>query len=242
MEYFLKESRLFNSIKHLTVLANEKYSLWKDNELILIGLSGGKDSLSLVEILASLNLQLHLIHVKMNIDMPIPEINRDIPYTVVDVSGHNREFMKKKNPCFSCTRLRRRKILEFADERGIKKIAFAHHKNDVIETLLLNMFYGREISTMKPRQVLFNGLFEIIRPFYLVPEKLINKLAKELKLSIVSNLCEFDNQTKRALIKKLITQIEQESKKIDLTDNIYSSMFNIKADFLPGESTPGKQF
>jgi tRNA 2-thiocytidine biosynthesis protein TtcA len=81
-----------------------------------------------------------------------------------DIGNLAHSDFNKKNPCFLCSRLRRKRIFEIADAEGCNKIAFAHHRDDIIETLLINMFYGREISTMMPNQRIFGGKLHIIRP------------------------------------------------------------------------------
>ena len=73
---------------------------------------------------------------------------------------------QNKNPCFICSRKRRKALFELADKLNCDKVALVHQRDDVIETLILNIFYGREISTILPKQPVFNNKFQIIRPFW----------------------------------------------------------------------------
>jgi tRNA 2-thiocytidine biosynthesis protein TtcA len=138
-----------------------------------------------------------------------------------------------KRPCYNCSRFRRKAILEFAESRNITKIVFAHHRDDVIETFFMNMLYQDEISTMVPKQKLFDGKFEIIRPLYLVPEYLIQKYADELKLPVAKNPCSFSNDTKRTEVRKLLKTIQNTNSKRDMREHIFKSILNVNTEFMP---------
>ncbi|MCG6536013.1 MAG: hypothetical protein L7F78_15265, partial [Syntrophales bacterium LBB04] len=140
----------------------------------------------------------------------------------------------KKNPCFLCSRLRRKRIFEIAGETGCNKIALAHHKDDIIETLLINLFYGREISTMMPNQSIFQGKLHIIRPLAYIGEDLIKKYGRERKVPVIENKCPTSNTSRRMYIKKLLKELEQENRNI--RENIYKAMKHVKMDYLPTET------
>jgi len=136
----------------------------------------------------------------------------------------------KKNPCFLCSRLRRKRIFEIAAERGCNKIAFAHHRDDIIETLLINMFYAREISTMMPNQEIFGGRLHIIRPLAYLREDLVKKYAKQRRFPIIENRCPTSKSSRRFYIKNLLNDLEKDNK--DIRDNIFKSMSHVKMDYL----------
>jgi len=136
----------------------------------------------------------------------------------------------KKNPCFLCSRLRRKRIFEIAESEDCNKIAFAHHRDDIIETLLINMFYGREISTMMPSQRIFGGKLHIIRPLAYLKEELVKKYSKERQFPVLKNDCPTSLTSKRIYIKNLLKQLEQDNPEI--RDNIYKAMSHVKTDYM----------
>ncbi|MDD3051867.1 MAG: ATP-binding protein [Candidatus Cloacimonetes bacterium] len=229
-------TKLFNTIKQLTQLANEKFHLWNSDEKVIIALSGGKDSSLLFEIMKDLSIDVIGVHVKL---FPSEDSEKVCNFlvknqiTVLETNILEQAKSSQKNDCFICSRLRRKALLEYADKISVKKIAFAHHKDDVVETLLMNMIYSREISTMIPKQKLFKGEFEIIRPFYFVEERLLSLLAKELQPLIFENKCRMDYYSKRHYIKEIISEIKKQHPKTDILDNIFSSLKQIKTDFIP---------
>jgi tRNA 2-thiocytidine biosynthesis protein TtcA len=148
-----------------------------------------------------------------------------------DIGTLSHSEYNRKNPCFLCSRLRRKRIFEIAAKEGCTKIAFAHHKDDMIETLLINLFYGREISTMMPNQSIFQGKLHIIRPLAHINEALIKKYGKERGFPMIENACPTSKTSKRVYIKKLLRQLEGENK--DIRENIYKAMRHVKMDYLP---------
>jgi tRNA(Ile)-lysidine synthase TilS/MesJ len=145
--------------------------------------------------------------------------------------------LKDKRPdkgvCFTCSRQRKRILLEQAEAIGAHKVILGHHKNDAVETLLLNQIYSREISSMTPKQSLFNGDYQIIRPMYLIPEPMLRTYVKEQNIPSFDLRCDFEQDSKRKFIKEILQQIQANSPGIDVIDNIFSSMFRINSDFLP---------
>ena len=123
-------------------------------------------------------------------------------------------------------------MFEIANETGCNKIAFAHHKDDIIETLLINMFYGREISTMMPDQSVFGGKFHIVRPLAYINEPLIKKYAREENMPVIQDKCPTSKTSRRLYIKKLLDNMEKDNK--DVRENIFKSMSHVKIDYLPG--------
>lgn len=133
-------------------------------------------------------------------------------------------------------------MVEIAEEYDCNKIALAHHKDDIIETLLLNILYAREISTMVPCQSLFRGKFHIIRPLTYIREGLIKKYAAERNLPVIENKCPTSGISRRMYIKKLLNELEKDNK--DVRENIFRAMHHVKMEYLPGwgkltKSAPG---
>jgi tRNA 2-thiocytidine biosynthesis protein TtcA len=101
----------------------------------------------------------------------------------------------------------------------------------MIETLLLNMFYGREISTMMPKQQLFGGALHIIRPLAYIREDLVKKFARERQLPVIGNRCPTSGNSRRRYIKELLNTLEKDNGLI--RDNLFRAMKNVKTDYMP---------
>ena len=140
-------------------------------------------------------------------------------------SAENRE-----NPCFLCSWERRKRLFHLAHRFKCNKIALGHHQDDIIETLLLNIFYSAEISTMLPLQTLFKGKITLIRPLALLEEKKIERFAREMKLPFGSSGCPSSGKTKRKVVKDLIETLSKKDRRVK--GNIFRSLSNIKLDYL----------
>lgn len=215
-----------------------------DGERIAIGLSGGKDSLTLLWALAErrkrvlVNFDLLPIYVdpgfpggfsdeladtcrKMGFDLTIDRTDHGL----VAHSAVNRE-----NPCFLCARLRRKRLFQIADELECATLALGHNKDDIIETLFLNICYAGEISTMVPRQEFFNGRFRVIRPLAMVDESSIRRFAKSQGFPDYTNPCPSAGNTKRSEIKAMLAALYRTNCKIK--GNIYRAMSHVKMEYL----------
>ena len=152
----------------------------EEGDRVLVGVSGGADSMALLDLIRTPMVFLPpfsvmAVHIDHGFDKSykgydmLEKYLKDNACNYVmdktDIGPLAHSDYNRKNPCFLCSRLRRKRIFEIADEYGCNKIAFAHHKDDIIETLLINMFYAREISTMVPNQAIFRGKFHIIPIF-----------------------------------------------------------------------------
>jgi len=218
--------------------ANQKWQLFAEDDRLLLAVSGGKDSLALFHLMQYYSVRLTAIHIRLSSRFKIDFINQNnlhdnIEVIETDIYDKIKEGESSLNTCFICSRERRKEILKYAEQRGISKIALGHHRNDVIETLLLNLFFSREISTLVPKQDLFRGNYKIIRPLYTVDEKLLISLGKEKGWYLNSPACEEADSSKRNYLRKLLVQIEAEHPQIDIRDNIFSSLQSVKSPFLP---------
>ena len=239
MRFFKKTGKTIN-----------RYSMIKENDKVLLGISGGKDSLLLSLALSIrkkwLPISYDLQAVMINwIEHPITDENRallfeyfdtlKIPFTIVDENMFSQGFNGEFN-CYLCSRNRRRILFSIAEERGIDKIALGHHYDDVIETILMGMLYGAQVQTMMPKlhSTNFEGL-ELIRPLYLIREEDIIKWMHYNELHFIQCACRFtescascggtEKGSKRAEIKELIRELKQRSPHIE--KNIFRSVENV---------------
>ncbi|HUH65234.1 MAG TPA: ATP-binding protein [Syntrophales bacterium] len=241
-----KGTKLFHHLKKWLENAILDYKMIEKGDRVLVGVSGGADSLALLDLLNS-----PMVYVP---EFSIVAVNVDPGFdpTYADYAALEKYLKKnrynyhmektdfgplshsdynKKNPCFLCSRLRRKRIFQIAEKRGCTKIALAHHRDDIIETFLINIFYGREISTMMPKQTIFGGQLHIIRPFAYIGEDLIKKYVKERRLPAIKNRCPTSKTSRRVYIKKLLTKLERDNKNI--RDNVYKALRHVKPDYLP---------
>jgi len=242
-----KGTKLYLHLKKWLEKAVVDYNMIKEGDRVLVGVSGGLDSLVLLDLLNTPMVFLPRFSIlAVNIDMGFDEEYRGYNRLEQCLRGNGYEYImektdigplahsdyNKKNPCFLCSRMRRKRIFEIANENGCNKIAFAHHKDDIIETLLINIFYGREISTMMPDQSVFGGKFHLIRPLAYIREPLIKKYAREKDLPVIENRCPTSNTSRRMYIKRLLDDMEKDNK--DVRENIFKAMSHVKMDYLPG--------
>ena len=224
-----------------------RHGLIGAGDRVLVAVSGGKDSLALWQLLQDFraqmeNFDLCPVHVEAGFGARDREITTglkaffaskgDTLHTVSRSYGQEIEQLSlRQNPCFRCSRQRRKALVETANERGCNKIALAHHRDDVIETLILNIFFSREISTMLPLQPLFGGKFHIIRPLWYTDERRLAIFAREQNFPIFESPCPFSGKTKRSRIKRWLAELEKENPR--LRDSIFQSLFHVNLDFLP---------
>ncbi|MFA5603501.1 MAG: ATP-binding protein [Bacilli bacterium] len=236
------------------IKAIKEYELIEENDKIAVCISGGKDSMLLAKCFQELKrhgqMQFELEFIVMDpgyneenitminknakiLNIPIKIFNTDI-FNVVSLHGMNE-------PCYLCARMRRGHLYSIAEGLGCNKIALGHHYDDVIETILLNIFYNGSHQTMMPKLVSknFKGI-ELIRPLYLVREKNIINWVKSNELSFMRCGCMVTiagNATKRNEIKQLINELEKTNPNI--VKNIFSSSSNINLDSLLGYKKNG---
>ncbi|MFV0249995.1 MAG: ATP-binding protein [Bacilli bacterium] len=231
----------------------KKYELVKENDKIAICISGGKDSFLLAKCMQELQIhgkiKFELVFLVMNpgynqinLDMIIENSKKlNIPITIFDSSIFDIVSEIKNNPCYLCARMRRGHLYNKAKELGCNKIALGHHFNDVIETILLSMFYGSEVKTMMPKlhSTNFEGM-ELIRPLYLVKEEDIITWKNFNNLTFLNCACRFtencsitdEGTSKRAEIKQFIKNYKKINKNIDI--NIFKSIENINLETIIG--------
>ncbi len=209
--------------KILSILqkACEEYSLIENNDNIAVGISGGKDSLVLLLALKNYqrfckkNFSLQAITVDLSngknnyneikdfcekIDVPLTIIPSNVFEIVFDIR-------KEKNPCSLCANLRRGILNNTAKKLGCNKVALGHHKDDLIETFIMSLFFEGRLSTFKPKSYLSNTELFLIRPLIYCDEKEIERISKNLP--ILKNTCPVDKKTERQKAKNILTNLNQ---------------------------------
>jgi len=225
-----------------------KHKMLGEGDRVLVGVSGGADSLTLIKLLTGplLFVPKPEFIIAVYVDLGFEGVNGNqsqclgryfqeegvthhIERTNIGPLAHS-DYNRKASPCFLCSRLRRKRLFELARDYRCNKLALAHNKDDVIETLLLNIFFAREISTMVPYQTYFRGEFNLIRPLAYIEESLLKRFAKEAQLPVLENPCPTAENSKRKYIKDLLKQLEIDHR--GLKENIFKSMKHVKPDYL----------
>ncbi|MFA6862182.1 MAG: ATP-binding protein, partial [Bacilli bacterium] len=193
-----------------------------DGDKILIGLSGGKDSMALVSLLATYQKfpGKHFTIAAAHLDFGFPPIDfkpveeyvksLGVPYIAYDASDIYGILQAHRNPvthllpCSICSRMRKAVINKAAKELGFHKVAFAHHMDDAIETLFLNMTFGARVATFEPKMYLENADIEFIRPLIYAREKMLLKYTTLSDIPVAKNSCGNDKHTEREDVKETL--------------------------------------
>lgn len=230
------------------------YGLIEDGDHILIGLSGGKDSLALVELLGR-RAQIYkprftvtALHVRVKErayqtdlsyleqfceEANVPLIVRDVSINEPVESGKLKVGKDFENPCFLCSWYRRKELFNVAQELGCNKIAFGHHRDDIIETMLMNLIYQGAFATMPPMLQMEKMPLRIIRPLCLIDEEELVRYAALRKYEKQTKLCPFEHVSSREKVKDLLQQIKALNP--EAMDSMYAAMSNVKAEYLPSK-------
>ena len=217
------------------------YDMLCEGDKIAVAVSGGKDSLTLLRVL---NDRRQFVPIKydvlaVHIDLGYPRScarrlsayfkKQGINYHIekVDIL---KETKRKDISCFWCSWNRRKALFGAANGLGCTKVALGHHKDDIIETVLLNLFFQGEISAMSPKQELFKGKITLIRPLAYVEEKMIERFAKEAKLPHETCACPNSITSNRTKMAGIINELKKTCP--DVKTNIFRSVKRIKKDYL----------
>lgn len=243
------------------IRAVKEYQLIKENDKIAVCISGGKDSFLLAKCMQEIKrhgkINFELVFLVMN--PGYTEENRKQILENAKRMGIPIEMIKsnifdvvtkeeKGNPCYLCARMRRGFLYDNAKKLGCNKIALGHHFDDVLETTLLNIFYGGEVKTMLPKlhSKNFKGM-ELIRPLYYVKEKDIISFKNYHNLTFLNCACKFTEEvqskeelSKRKEMKKLIDYFRKENKHIE--NNLFKCMDNINLDGILGYRKKGTKY
>lgn len=228
-------------ISKLVGKAMTDYGMLSEGDKIAVAVSGGKDSLTLLRVLndrkafVPVKYELLAVHIDMGYPCQHPKILAEyftklkIKYRIekIDIlKGKTRKDIS----CFWCAWNRRKALFEAANRNGCTKVALGHHKDDIIETILMNMFFHGEISAMSPKQELFKGKIVLIRPLAYVDEDMIRKFAREARFPHEKCSCPNSLTSNRTRI----TEIIKDLKKVcpDVKTNIFRSVKRIKQEYL----------
>lgn len=238
-------SHTYKTLNRRVGKAIHRYDMLREGDRILVGLSGGKDSLTLLLSLSErlrrspVDYDLFPVYIDPGFEggfgIELQDYCRrwgfhlNVELSDAGVRAHGPE--NTENPCFLCSRNRRKRLFEAAERLGCNKLALGHHKDDIIETLFINMCYAGEIGTMMPRQPLFDNRFVIIRPLAMVDENLIAEFAGEMNFPRFQNPCPSAQTSKRREIKDLLQQLYQANPNVK--GNLFRAMHNIRLEYLP---------
>jgi tRNA 2-thiocytidine biosynthesis protein TtcA len=237
-------SRLAKEMKRLMGKALHSREMISDGDHVMVAVSGGKDSLSLLWLLkeqrrrAPISFKLTAVHVDPGFGACSGErmeaffLAHGFDHRVIrsDFGPVAHSAENRENPCFLCSRLRRKTLFNLAAEMGCNKIAFGHHKDDVIETFFLNVFYGASISTMAPVQKFFNGNLSVIRPLFMIDQVMIQRYAQKMDWPDIPLGCPTAGSTKREEIKAMLHRLYENNKKVK--GNIFHALHNVRQEYL----------
>ncbi len=204
--------------------AIENFNMIEEGDKIAVGLSGGKDSITLLMALKNLQIfypkKFEIIAISINPGFEFFDSNflkeicekLDVPY--FEEESHIKEIVfdirQEKNPCSLCANLRRGILNSTAIREGCNKIALGHNEDDVLETFLLNLFYGGNINTFAPVSYMDRSKVTLIRPLIYVPEKSIKTFVKKNNIEVMNKCCPMDGVSKREDMKNLIREFQKE--------------------------------
>ncbi len=213
----------------------DDYDMICAGDKIAVGVSGGKDSLVLLQLLAGLRayfdkpFELEAITVDMGLGMDYGGIaalceTLDVPYTVAktEIGPIIFDYRKEKNPCSMCAKMRRGALNQALLERGCNKVALGHHYDDAVETFVMSLLFEGRISCFQPVTNLDRTGVVQIRPMLYIHEKTVENFAKRMALPVVHNRCPADKNTKREEVKHLIYDLSQTYP--DLKERVFGAM------------------
>ncbi len=217
------------------------YNMIQDGDRVMVCLSGGKDSYTMLDILLTLQqkapINFDILAVNLDQKQPgfpqhiLPEYLQSlgVPYRIVEEDTYStvkRIIPEGKTMCSLCSRLRRGILYRVANEEGATKLALGHHRDDIVETLFLNMFHGGKLKAMPPKLVSDDGENTVIRPLAYCSENEIQRYANGKAFPIIPcNLCGSQENLQRVKIKQMLRAWEKENP--GRTDSLFRSIQNV---------------
>ena len=211
----------------------EDYHMIEPGDRVGVGVSGGKDSLVLLVLLAELKkyvpFHLEAITIDMGLGMDYSGIEAmcrelDVPYTIVktEIGPIIFDYRKEKNPCSMCAKMRRGALNQALLDRNLTKLALGHHYDEAVETFLMSLLYEGRISCFQPVTKLDRTGITQIRPMLYIHEKTVDNFARSAHLPVLQNRCPADKHTKREEIKALVYTLSQTYP--DLKERVFGAM------------------
>jgi tRNA 2-thiocytidine biosynthesis protein TtcA len=238
--------RLQARLRGLVGKAIEDFAMIAEGDRVMVCLSGGKDSYTLLDVLLSLQrsapIRFDLVAVNLDQKQPgFPEhllpgylTALGVPFHVIEQDTYRvvkRVIPEGRTMCGLCSRLRRGALYRYAAENGITKIALGHHRDDIVETMFLNMFFGGRLKAMPPKLLSEDQRHIVIRPLAYVPEREIERYARVRQFPIIPcTLCGSQQQLQRVTVKKMLADWEREYP--GRTETIFSALRNVSATHL----------
>ena len=211
----------------------EDYNMISPGDKVAVGVSGGKDSLVLLQLLAGLrqysDFELEAITIDMGLGMDYSGVEEfcrklDVPYTIVrtQIGPIIFDHRKEKNPCSMCSKMRRGALNQALLDRGLNKLALGHHYDDAVETFLMSLLYEGRISCFQPVTNLDRSGVIQIRPMLYIHERTIDNFVMRRQLPVLENRCPVDKSTKREEIKQLVFELS--ARYPDLKERVFGAM------------------
>ena len=238
--------RLQARLRGLVGKAIDDYAMIAEGDRVMVCLSGGKDSYTLLDVLLSLQrsapIQFDLVAVNLDQKQPgfpahvLPEYlgALGVPFEILEQDTYSvvrRVVPEGRTMCGLCSRLRRGRLYRYAVENGVTKIALGHHRDDIVETLFLNMFFGGRLKAMPPKLLSEDGRHVVIRPLAYVPEREVDRYARARGFPIIPcKLCGSQENLQRVQVKQMLAAWEREHP--GRTETIFSAMRNVSASHL----------
>lgn len=215
--------------------AADDYNMIQDGDVIAVGLSGGKDSLSL---LAAMNVLKNFYPKKFDVIAISLDLGYDTDYSEIKRFCQNHgiklviektkikqivfDERREKNPCSLCAKLRRGALYNTAVREGANKVALAHHKDDVIETVLMSILYESKIDCFAPVTYYDKQNIFVVRPLIYAPESYVSGFSARAALPVFKNPCPADKHTKRQEVKELIASLSKTDR--DIKKRIFAAV------------------
>jgi tRNA 2-thiocytidine biosynthesis protein TtcA len=238
--------RLQARLRALAGKAIEDFRMIEDGDRVMVCLSGGKDSYTLLDILLSLQrsapVQFELIAVNLDQKQPgfpehvLPEYLQalGVPHHIIEQDTYRvvkRVIPEGRTMCGLCSRLRRGALYRYASEHSVTKIALGHHRDDIIETMFLNMFFGGRLKAMPPKLLSEDGRHVVIRPLAYAPEREIERYSRARQFPIIPcKLCGSQEHLQRVAVKKMLQEWELQYP--GRTETIFSALCNVTPSHL----------
>ena len=245
----VQAKQLFKKICRKAGVTIRDHGMIAVGDHILVGVSGGKDSMILLKVLAErkASLPFDFEITAAHISAETVDYRIDLHALRAFCKAMNIEFLErtinpeinsdsKKAPCFICSWHRRKELFKLTKQLNCNKLAFGHHRKDALETLLMNMIYHGSISSLPFSITMFNERIQLIRPLLDIEEGLLNDYAKADRLVVVEKTCEYDSQNRRESIAGLLSDIEKIHGKGPF--NMFKSMGKVCDEYLP-KTKPG---